>query len=106
MNSIFKPKIVVAALLILVFGAVAYAAIDMPADARNVFAICLVAAGMLNILLRRKASHSIFRWIPQSRVWSFLGEEGVQFGYLGLGVTLLVEGLLLLSLSALLAHRV
>jgi hypothetical protein len=105
MNSVLKPKNILVALLIMVFFALAYAAYDFPPDARNVFAVCLVAAGVLNILLRRSASRSIFRLLPQSKVWSFFGEEGVQFGYLAFGVTLVAEGLLLLLIGFLITHR-
>ena len=94
--SFFRPKRVVVALLLIVFVGIALAAYDFPSDARKVLAVCLIVTGVLNILLRRSASRWIFRISPQSKVWSFFGEPGIQFGYLGFGVTLVAEGLLLL----------
>jgi hypothetical protein len=95
MSPLLKPKHIVVILLVMLFFGIAFATYDLPPDARKVFAGCLIAAGAFNILLRRNAARWIFR-LTKSKVWAFFGEEGVQFFYLGVGITLVASGLFLL----------
>jgi hypothetical protein len=104
MSFLHKPKYIVLGLLVVVFLAIAYMGYELPSEARKPLGGCLIAAGVCNILLRRKASRWIFRLTQSkpaliSKPWAFFGEEGVQFFYLGIGITFAVAGLFLLLMG-------
>jgi len=92
------------ALLILIAAGITVLLFMLPSGGSRFFGTCLVAVGAFNVLLHKAFGRQAFDWtrsMPSlvANFWRFIGMEGAQFLYLGIGVIFVAAGLLLLAKS-------
>jgi hypothetical protein len=93
----------VVVLLMLILGGVIGLLVMIPSESQSnrFFGACLIAAGAMNVLLRRMIGRQLFRQVNSSsplisNFWKRMGQDGIQLLYLGIGIILAAAGLFLL----------
>jgi len=104
MTGRIDPKRALIALIILIAAGVTGLLFVVPSSGSRFFGTCLVAAGTFNILLHKTFGRQAFDWTRSSpsfvaNFWQFIGKEGAQFLYLGIGTILAAAGVFLLIKS-------
>ncbi len=104
MTGFINPRRALIALLIFIAAGVTGLLFVVPSGGSRFFGTCLVAIGAFNVLLHKTFGRQIFDWtrsMPSfvAKFWGFIGKEGAQFLYLGIGTVLAAAGLFLLIKS-------
>ncbi len=104
MTGFINPRRALIALLILIAAGVTGLLFVLPSDGSRFFGTCLVVTGVFNVLLYKTFGRQIFDWTRSmpffgGNFWGFIGKEGAQFLYLGIGTILAAAGLVLLIKS-------
>jgi hypothetical protein len=91
--------------LVGVAGGVTWLVCELPRGLGGGPGGCLVAVGVLNILMRRRIGRIIIRRshsMPSAvaRFWESAGERGAQLLYVGIGTILILAGFVALAKSA------
>ncbi len=104
MKVVTNPRCLVVFLLVLVSSGVTYLVLVVPSGSSKFLGGCLVAFGILTVLLHRLSGRQSLKWagtIPAfgADLWEHIGEQGAQVLYLGIGVILTAAGSFLLIKS-------
>jgi len=104
MTGFINPRRALIALLILIAAGITFLLFVIPSSGTRFIGTALVAAGAFNVLLHRTFGRQAFDWtrsIPSfvAKFWQFIGQEGAQFLYLGIGSILAAAGFFLLITS-------
>jgi hypothetical protein len=105
LKLLLQFKYVAFGALALVLAALVSWALAVPSASGRFLGICLVGIGILYVALYRKSGQWAFRQgegLPLvSGLWRWLGKEGAQALYLGIGVALVAVGFGLLTTALL-----
>jgi hypothetical protein len=104
MTGFINPRRALISLLILIAAGVTFLLFVVPSSGSRFIGTALVAAGAFNVLLHKTFGRQAFDWtrsMPSfaANFWRFIGKEGAQFLYLGIGTILAAAGVFLLIKS-------
>jgi drug/metabolite transporter (DMT)-like permease len=77
-----------------------YLLFEFPPGLYRFFGICLIAIGVFNVLLHKRFGRQTLKWAHSmpgvvTNFWEYIGKDGVQLFYLGIGIILIAAGLFL-----------
>lgn len=102
--SIPNSKAVATCVPIILFAWICYVLYDIPSDGYRFLGIVFLTVGIIEILLHKQHARRLYNKASSlppigAKFWEYLGEDGIQILYLGIGIALATGGLLALILS-------
>ena len=103
-STFIGPRCAVIILLFLICSGMSWLLFVVPTSLYRFVGICLIASGAFNVLMYRRFGRQNFDWAHSMppfvlNFWDYIGKDGAQFLYLGIGVILATCGTFLLIRS-------